>query len=120
MATLHLCLGLLPRWELEGALLLFKLSKPKVSSAVIRDPWPFHHAHLFCAGNSKLVIQSLTVRDATGALGAAAGTGAGMILTPWNPDESWTHDALVQVSAVLKYSPFQPPWMTLTAQLACR
>lgn len=53
------------------------------------------------AGNSKLVIQSLTVRDATGALGAAAGTEAGMILTPWNPDESWTHDALVQVNAVL-------------------
>ena len=43
------------------------------------------------------MIQSLTVRDATGALGAAAGTEAGMILTPWNPDESWTHDALVQV-----------------------
>ena len=53
-----------------------------------------------CAGNSKLVIQSLTVRDATGALGAAAGTEAGMILTPWNPDESWTHDALVQVDIV--------------------
>ena len=53
-----------------------------------------------CAGNSKLVIQSLTVRDATGALGAAAGTEAGMILTPWNPDESWTHDALVQVGTV--------------------
>ncbi len=45
------------------------------------------------------MIQSLTVRDATGALGAAAGTEAGMVLTPWNPDESWTHDALVQVSA---------------------
>ncbi len=44
------------------------------------------------------MIQSLTVRDATGALGAAAGTEAGMVLTPWNPDESWTHDALVQVS----------------------
>lgn len=53
------------------------------------------------AGNSKLVIQSLTVRDATGALGAAAGTEAGMILTPWNPDESWTHDALVQVGLSL-------------------
>ena len=53
------------------------------------------------AGNSKLVIQSLTVRDATGALGAAAGTEAGMVLTPWNPDESWTHDALVQVSAAI-------------------
>ena len=45
------------------------------------------------------MIQSLTVRDATGALGAAAGTEAGMVLTPWNPNESWTHDALVQVSA---------------------
>ena len=47
------------------------------------------------------MIQSLTVRDATGTLGAAAGTEAGMILTPWNPDESWTHDALVQVGALL-------------------
>ena len=54
------------------------------------------------AGNSKLVIQSLTVRDATGALGAAAGTEAGMVLTPWNPDESWTHDARVQVSAAIR------------------
>ena len=86
---------------------------------MVLNPWPFHHGCLLGAGNSKLVIQSLTVRDATGALGAAAGTGAGMILTPWNPDESWTHDALVQVRAVLGYLPFQPPQMTLTAQKAC-
>lgn len=53
------------------------------------------------------MIQSLTVRDATGALGAAAGTEAGMVLTPWNPDESWTHDALVQVSAAGSAHPFK-------------
>ena len=98
-------------------MLLFKPSKPKVSSVMVLNPWwPFHHGHLPCAGNSKLVIQSLTVRDATGALGAAAGTGAGMILTPWNPDESWTHDALVQASAVLGYLPIRPHWMTRTAK----
>ena len=53
------------------------------------------------AGNSKLVIQSATVRDATGSLAAAAGTDAGAVLTLWNPDESWSRDALLRVNAVL-------------------
>jgi hypothetical protein len=47
------------------------------------------------------VIQSATVRDATGALPAAPGTEEGAILTLWNPDESWSRDALVRVNAVL-------------------
>ena len=58
------------------------------------------------------MIQSLTVRDATGALGAAAGTEAGMVLTPWNPDESWTHDALVQVWIVCHFcAGYQEIWL---------
>jgi hypothetical protein len=53
------------------------------------------------AGNSKLVVQSAEVRDATGALDAAPGTEAGAVLTLWNPDESWARDALLRVNAVL-------------------
>lgn len=53
------------------------------------------------AGNSKLVIHSATVRDATGSLAAAPGTDAGAVLTLWNPDESWSRDALLRVNAVL-------------------
>ena len=59
------------------------------------------------------MIQSLTVRDATGALGAAAGTEAGMILTPWNPDESWTHDALVQVWTIWLFRLFSSRYVWL-------
>ncbi len=41
------------------------------------------------------------MRDATGSLAAAAGTDAGAVLTLWNPDESWSRDALLRVNAVL-------------------
>lgn len=56
---------------------------------------------LALTGNSKLVIQSAVVRDATGALPAAPGTEEGKVLTLWNPDESWSRDALLRVNAVL-------------------
>ncbi len=47
------------------------------------------------------MIHSATVRDATGSLAAAPGTDAGAVLTLWNPDESWSRDALLRVNAVL-------------------
>ncbi len=62
---------------------------------------PAHRYGVACPGNSKLVIQSAVVRDTTSSLPAAPGTEEGKVLTLWNPDESWSRDALLRVNAVL-------------------
>lgn len=55
---------------------------------------------MFCpAGSSKLVIQRVEVKDRQGLVGEAPGLEPGMIVSAWNPDESWIQDALLRVNA---------------------
>ena len=54
---------------------------------------------LYCAGSSKLVIQTVEVKDRQGLVGDAPGLEPGMIVSAWNPDESWVQDALLRVNA---------------------
>lgn len=51
------------------------------------------------AGSSKLVIQTVEVKDRAGLVGEAPGLEPGMIVSAWNPDESWVQDALLRVNA---------------------
>ena len=39
------------------------------------------------------------MKDRQGLVGEAPGLEPGMILSAWNPDESWVHDALLRVNA---------------------
>ena len=57
--------------------------------------------HACIAGTSKIVVQHIEIRDATGSLDSTPGTPPSAILVPWNPDESWKRDALLRVNAVL-------------------
>lgn len=53
------------------------------------------------AGSSKVVVQSAEVLDLTGATAATPATPPGVLFCPWNPDESYTRDALIRVQARL-------------------
>ena len=54
----------------------------------------------FCLiGSSKLVIQRVEVKDRQGLVGEAPGLEPGMVVSAWNPDESWIQDALLRVNA---------------------
>ena len=50
-------------------------------------------------GSSKLIIQRVEVKDKQGLVGDAPGLESGMIVSAWNPDESWAQDALLRVNA---------------------
>jgi len=50
-------------------------------------------------GSSKLIIQKIEVQDRQGLVGEAPGLEPGMVVSAWNPDESWAHDALLRVNA---------------------
>ena len=84
---------------------LHQMHARRLPAPVACHPTPSRRAdtltHAPRAGNSKLVVQSAEVRDATGSLEAAPGAEAGAVLTLWNPDESWARDALLRVNAVL-------------------
>ena len=56
---------------------------------------------LWRAGSSKVVVQSAEVLDLTGATAATPATPPGVLFCPWNPDESYTRDALIRVQARL-------------------
>ncbi len=58
-------------------------------------------ARLYIAltGSSKLIIQKIEVKDRQGLVGEAPGLEPGMVLSAWNPDESWVQDALLRVNA---------------------
>ncbi|KAL0027199.1 hypothetical protein WJX77_002651 [Trebouxia sp. C0004] len=51
------------------------------------------------SGSSKLIIQKIEVKDRQGLVGEAPGLEPGMIVSAWNPDESWAQDALLRVNA---------------------
>lgn len=50
-------------------------------------------------GSSKLIIQKIEVKDRQGLVGEAPGLEPGMVVSAWNPDESWAKDALLRVNA---------------------
>ncbi len=50
-------------------------------------------------GSSKLIIQKIEVKDRQGLVGEAPGLEPGMVVSAWNPDESWAQDALLRVNA---------------------
>ncbi|KAL0047867.1 hypothetical protein WJX82_001975 [Trebouxia sp. C0006] len=51
------------------------------------------------SGSSKLIIQKIEVKDRQGLVGEAPGLEPGMVVSAWNPDESWAQDALLRVNA---------------------
>ncbi|KAL0030048.1 hypothetical protein WJX79_003167 [Trebouxia sp. C0005] len=51
------------------------------------------------SGSSKLIIQKIEVKDRQGLVGEAPGLEPGMVVSAWNPDESWAKDALLRVNA---------------------
>ena len=58
-----------------------------------------YHCCYARAGSSKLVIQTVEVKDRQGLVGEAPGLEPGMVVSAWNPDESWVQDALLRVNA---------------------
>ncbi len=51
------------------------------------------------SGSSKLIVQKIEVKDRQGLVGEAPGLEPGMVVSAWNPDESWAQDALLRVNA---------------------